>query len=290
MDILLKAIAWFFAALPESIALAVGRGLGWIYGNVIRYHRKDAIMAVERGFPDLSSAEVHQLVQRMYGNLGMNIVDMFRLSRLTDVALDEKFELFGGEYIDKALEANKGALMLNAHLGSWEMLAALSPRLGYPLSVVAKDLKGPGVNDYFNSLRSQFGVKVIPAKNAARSCLRALRNNELIGFMLDQNMIDKEGVFVDFFGKPACTTPGLAILSMQSEAPVLPIFIHRTGRGLHQINVYPPVPPPVSREKEDIRAATQEYTRIIEEEIRKYPDQWIWLHRRWRTQPAAAII
>jgi Kdo2-lipid IVA lauroyltransferase/acyltransferase len=286
MKLILKTIAAFFSCLPLGAALAIGCGLGWIYGSVIRYHRKDAIDALTRSFPDKTPSEIRGIVRRMYAGLGMNFVETCRLGKVTSDFLRANIEIEGEEHAREALARNQGAIILTGHVGNWDLLCTVVPRLGYPLTVISKDIKNKGLNEYWMNIRQRFGVKFVPAHNSYRACLTALKKNELIGFILDQNMIKTEGVFVDFFGKPACTTPGMAYMSAQSGAPVVPVFMIRRENGRHLVKVLPPLDPPPNREPETIREFTQRYTKIIEDVIRQYPDQWIWIHRRWKTVPA----
>ena len=285
MKLILKAIAAFFSCLPLGAALAIGRGLGWLYGSIIRYHRADAIESLIRSFPEKTPSEIRGIVRRMYANLGMNLVEVFRLGKVTDEFLRANIDIEGEGFAREALARNKGAVILTGHVGNWDLLCTVVPRLGYPLTVISKDIKNKGLNEFWMNIRQRFGVKFVPAHNSYRACLTALRKNELIGFILDQNMIRTEGVFVDFFGKPACTTPGMAYMSAQSGAPVVPVFMLRREKGRHLVKVLPLIDPPPNREPAAIREFTQRYTKIIEEIIRQYPDQWIWIHRRWRTLP-----
>lgn len=289
MKLILQAICAFFSWLPLSAALCVGRGLGWVYGSAIRYHRQDAINALSRAFPEKTESEILGIVRRMYANLGMNLAEILRLGKVTDEFLREIIVVEGEELARAALLKNRGTVILTGHLGNWDLLATIVPRLGYPLTVISKDIKNKGVNDFWMNMRRRFGVKFVPAHNSYRTCLTALKKNELVGFILDQNMIDKEGVFVDFFGKPACTTPGLAYMSAQSGAPVVPVFMIRKENGHHLVKVLPPLDPPPNREPGTIREHTQQYTKIIEDMIRQHPDQWIWIHRRWKTVPPASM-
>lgn len=269
-------------SLPR--ALRLGRGLGWIYGTVLRYHRADAFDALRRVFPQKGPDEIAGIVRRMYANLGMNLVELCRLSRDAEFQL-ARHVFHGRDIVHRALERGRGVLILTAHLGNWDLLCTLTPRLGFPLTVITKTMRNAEVHEYWIRLREQFGVRFVPAHNSYRRCLQTLKRNEVVGFILDQNMIDKEGVFVEFFGRPACTSPGLAFMAAQSGAPVVPVFIVRQPDGSHHITAHPLLEPPPDREPATIQAATQLYTRVIEDAIRRQPDQWIWIHRRWKTRP-----
>ena len=187
--------------------------------------------AVQRSLTACTPAECSDIIHRMYAGLGMNVVELGRLISMKEEQLDDYILLEGEEHLKDALSRGHGALILTGHIGSWDLLCTITPRYGYPLTVITKKIKQESLNRLWLDLRERFGVKFVPAHNSYRTCLKTLRQNELIGFILDQNMIDKEGVFVDFFGKPACTSPGLAFMSAQSKAPVVPAFIQRLADG-----------------------------------------------------------
>ena len=287
LSITLKGIGWLFGILPLPLALACGRGMGWVYGSVIRHHRRDAEEAVRRSLPEKSEAERRMIIRRMYGNLGMNVIETFRLTSATD-AYFRDFIAWENEAIAReVLAAGKGLLVLTGHLGSWDLLCSIAPKFNYPTTIITKNIKNSAINSLWMNVRSRFGLKFVPAHNSYRQCLTALRKNEIVGFTMDQNMIDSEGVFVDFFGRPACTTPGLAYMSAQSGAAVVPVFMVRMDNGRHLVKILPAIPPPPDRKPETVLEHTQRYTKVIEDIIRQYPDQWIWVHRRWKTVPRA---
>lgn len=282
----LKTITRFVSRLRLETALRLGRGIGWFIGSVFRYHRKDALDALTRAFPEKSAQEINGIVSAMYANLGMNLIESLRLAGGRKEQVEGMIAVSGKEVVDQALARGKGVLLLTAHLGNWDLLSIMSLVAKLPpLTIISKDVKNKQINDFWMGMRKEYGLKIVPAHNSYRACRAALKNNEMVGFILDQNMIDKEGVFVDFFGRPACTTPGLAFMAAQSGAPIVPVCMHRTGGGCHEIRALPVIEPPSDREPETIRAATQHYTKILEDMIREHPEQWIWIHRRWRTKP-----
>lgn len=283
--VILKGLSRFFSALPLNMALSIGRGLGWFYGSIIRYHRKDAIEALRRSLPEKSEAERRAILKTMYLNLGMNLVEDFRLTHITDEEMKRLIAWEGEQNARDVLANGKGMIVLAAHLGNWDILCTIAPKFNYPATIITKKIKNEALNKFWMDSRSRFGLKFVPAHNSYRQCLTALRKNEIVGFILDQNMINTEGVFVDFFGKLACTSPGLAYMAAQSGAAVVPVFIHRGPNGTHTVKMLPAIPPPPDRKPETINDYTQHYTRIIENAVREHPDQWIWIHRRWRTQP-----
>lgn len=284
----LQALSWLTSRLPLPAALAFGRFMGWMYGSIIRYHRRDTQQALALGLPEVPSRQRSEIRRRMYANLGMNVVEITRLPHVSEAQLAGLIDWEDEFHAHDVLAAGKGLLVLSGHIGNWDLLCSMAPRFNYPTTIITKRIKNKGVNDYWMDTRARFGLKFVPAHNSYRQCLTALRKNEIVGFILDQNMIVDEGIFVDFFGRPACTTPGLAYMSAQSGAAVVPAFMLRQPGGRHRLRVMPPIPPPPDRKPETIHAYTQQYTKVIENMIRQYPDQWIWLHRRWRTRPPQA--
>lgn len=285
VKLLYDAVSVLMSFLPLPAALAVGRGLGWFYGNIVRYHRPQALEALARAFPERSDAERRGILAKMYASLGMNVAELLRMARTKDEYFDKNVEWSDASIVRDALKKGKGLLVLSAHTGNWDILCTTFPRLGTATTIITKEIKNKGVSDYWMGLRAKYGLKFVPKKNSYRLCLSALKKNEVIGFILDQNMIDTEGIFVDFLGKAACTSPGLAYMSAQSGAPVVPVFAERLQDGRHRMNILPPIDPPPNREPETIREYTQRYTRVIEDFVREHPEQWIWIHRRWRTIP-----
>ena len=282
---LLKGLCKVFGMLPLPVALAIGRGMGWFFGSVIRHHRRDAEEALKRSLPEKSARERRQILERMYLNLGMNVAEDLRLTAASNAYLNNYISWEGDTHIHQVLAAGKGMLVLTGHMGSWDMLCSIAPKFNYPTTIITKNIKNRTINSVWMEIRNRFGLKFLPAHNSYRHCLSALRKNEIVGFAIDQNMINSEGIFVDFFGTPACTTPGLAFMSAQSGAAVVPVFMIRREQGRHLVKALPAIPPPPDRKPDTILKYTQMYTTVMEDIIRQYPDQWIWIHRRWKTTP-----
>jgi len=285
LSLILSAITRGFGRLSRPAALRVGRGLGWIYGSVIRHRRSYALGALRESLPDCSENERQRILKTMYRNFAINYVEILRLAGGADDDLRQLVTIEGEEIVQDVLRRGKGALMLTAHLGNFDLLAMFTAQRGYPLTIISKEIKNPAFNSLWMRLRERYGVKIVLSHNSMRACLKALKGNELLGFILDQNRPHGDGVFVTFFGRPACTTPGLAFISAVTEAPVVPVFIHRMNDGRHHLCVQPAIEPPADRGEDTLRRATQQYTTIIEQEVRLYPDQWTWVHRRWKTRP-----
>ena len=290
LGLLIQAFVRGLARLSRPAALRLGRAAGWVFGSVLRHHRADALAALRRSLPERTDDERRRLLDAVYRNLAVNYVEILRLAGGAPDDLEQLVTFEGEEIIRDALRRGQGVLVLTAHLGNFDLLAMFSAQRGYPLTIVSKEIKNRTVNRLWMRLRERYGVKIVLSHNSLRACLKALKNDGLLGFILDQNRPHDQGVFVTFFGRPACTTPGLAFISAVARAPVVPAFIHRTADGRHHLRVYPALDPPPDRGIDSLRRATQQYTTIIEQEIRRHPEEWTWIHRRWKTQPEPGDI
>lgn len=283
--LIVNAITGGLARLSRPAALRLARGLGWIYGSLIRHRRSYALATLRRTLPERSENERRRILDAMYRNFAINYIEVLRLAGGADDDLRQLVTIEGEEIVQAALRRGKGALILTAHLGNFDLLAMFTAQRGYPLTIISKEIKNLAISGMWMDLRERYGVKIVLSHDSMRGCLKALKANGLLGFVLDQNRPHDQGVFVTFFGRPACTTPGMAFISALTQAPVVPVFIHRTADGQHHLRVLPAIEPPADRGEDNLRRATQRYTTIIEEEVRRHPDQWIWIHRRWKTQP-----
>ena len=272
------------AALPLAAARALGRGLGSVAYQVARRHRVEVLAEMARCFPGEEPAALKARLRRVYRNLGVNAMELLRWVSGGREELESTIRTQGFEHVETVLARGRGGLVLTAHVGNFDLLGLWAARR-YPLTIISKSLRQGGANRFWMEAREASGLKILPRKNSYRACRSVLKKNEVLGFILDQNMRREQGVFVDFFGKSACTTPGLAFLSAHGQAPVLPVFLVREADGSQTALFLPPVEPPAARDEKAILEATQVYTRIIEDVIRQHPDQWIWMHRRWRTRP-----
>jgi KDO2-lipid IV(A) lauroyltransferase len=216
----------------------------------------------------------------------MTLVELPRLMAAPLDAIVARIRLDGVEHLDAAMRAHGRALVLTAHLGNWEILCAAHRLTDYGLSVVVRPLDAPWLDAVAAGLRGRTGVEVIDKRGALRPVLEALRRGRLVGILMDQNAARREGVFVDFFGRPASTSRSIALLAVRTGAPIVPIFARRNPDGSHQVVIHPALPAPASNDAEAaIVELTARCTAEIERAIRQSPEQWLWSHDRWRTRP-----
>jgi KDO2-lipid IV(A) lauroyltransferase len=234
----------------------------------------------------LSRAACRRAIIGMFQNFGRDLVEFFRLplmhnSRVRAETLS-RIRVEGEEHLRGALQMRRGVLILTAHLGNWELMAAWIALQGIPINVLSRPIRQPALNDLCQRVRHEAGIHTIFKKNSIREIITRLKKNEVVGFVLDQRVNRREGVVVNFFGRPAGTISGLATLSARYDVPVVPLFIHRVEGDRHLIIAEPPIRFESTGDMErDIVDYTQRYSDVLERHIRRSPEQWIWLHKRW---------
>jgi Kdo2-lipid IVA lauroyltransferase/acyltransferase len=268
------------------VGLWLGRRLGDIAYVALGRRRRIALGNLERAFPALDDRGRRRVARGAAQHLGMMTMELARvLTRPLEATL-AGIRLEGAEHLRAAMESSGRALLLTAHLGNWELLTAAHRLTGYPLSVVVRPLDAPWLDELAARLRQRTGVELIEKRGALRPVLEALRRGRMIGILMDQNAARREGVFVNFFGRPASTSRSLALLAVRTQTPVLPVFVRREPDGSHVVVIHPPLPVPATNSPEEaVVELTSRCTTAIERAVREAPEQWLWSHDRWRTQP-----
>lgn len=218
----------------------------------------------------------------------MVAVEVTRLLRHPDEPALADIDVEGREHLDRVMATAGRALAITAHLGNWELLSRVPRLTSYPISIVVRPLDARWLDPIVQRARRAGGVDVIEKRHAARPVLEALRRGHVVALLLDQNASRREGVFVPFFGRLANTSRSAAVLSLRTGAPLVPVFIRREPGGRHRITIRPPVSrPDAAAGEEAIVELTRRCTEAIELAIRETPEQWLWIHDRWRTRPPA---
>lgn len=283
----LALIGWPAAHLPLGVGLWVGRRLGdlacWALPGRRAVVRQNLALAFGR---ERSAEEITLLCRLSFQHLGMTAVETCAFFFVPLDRLRSLVRVEGMDHLRSAMARGRGALLLTAHFGNWELLATSHILTGYPLSVVVRPLDHPLLNRLVARLRARSGAEMIEKRRALPSVLAALGRGRMVGILLDQNSSRREGVFVPFFGVLASTSKSLALLALKTGAPVVPVFIHREPDGHHRVVVSPELPMASTGDRErDFITATAAFTRAIEEAVRRRPEQWFWAHRRWKTRP-----
>lgn len=277
------ALGWLF----RSGGLWLGRRLGDLAWVLLGRRRRTALENVGVAFPELSLSGRRRLGRRSCQHLGMVFVELCAVFvRPLEAALGQ-LRVEGLEHVRGVMETHGRALVLTAHLGNWELLTAAYRFTGYPLTIVVRPLDARWLDTLAERLRRKVGVELIAKRGAVRPVLEALRQGRLVAILLDQNAARHEGVFVPFFGRSASTAKSLALLAIRTQTPVVPVFIRRETAHQHRVEFHPPLLPPGPKTGErGVVEMTMRCTATIEAAIRATPEQWLWLHDRWRTRPA----
>jgi KDO2-lipid IV(A) lauroyltransferase len=243
-----------------------------------------------RAFPEKPLPELIGIARGVYRNMGIIAAEFFEIPYITKANIQKYVEFDGVENFNRAYEMNKGVLSIVAHFGNWEMMTVAFALKFRPINIVYRPFDSPVLERFVGWVRGRNGNRLLPKEGSALKMFRLLKRKEVIGILVDQNMATREGIFVDFFGRPACTAAGLAFLALKSGAPVIPAFMIRMESGRYKFHIAPPVDLDVSGDRErDLLVNTQKFTSVIEEVVREYPDQYFWMHQRWKTQLCQAV-
>ena len=271
--------------LPASASVALAGWLGRIAFDVLGFRRRVTLSNLTGHLPGTSaSGEAARIGRMAYSNFGKAIAEYARLPSIDEAYIDRNIHLEGLEHLDRALAGGKGAVLVTGHLGSWELMGCVLVRLGYPVTFVVGIQRNPLVQVLMNRIRRSAGINVIEL-TSPMAVFHALRANLFVAMLSDQDA-GRRGIFVDFLGQPASTPPGAAHLALLSGAPIIPGFITRVGGLRQRIVIEPPIhAEPTGDKQAAARRLTEAYTRVIETYVRRYPDHWLWAHRRWKTPP-----
>lgn len=249
-----------------------------------------ALANIERAFPHMVATERRRICKASFQHLGLMLVEFALLLTQPPERTLDGIAVKGAEHLHTTLRMHGRALVLTAHLGNWELLTLASRFLNVPTAVVVRPLDAPWLDVLSGRLRGRTGIELIDKRGALRPVLSALRQGRVVALLLDQNASRREGVFASFFGRPASTPKSLAVLAVRTRTPVIPMFISRTGIERHRVVVHPPLfVEDASDSERAVADLTQRCTSTIEAAIRDAPEQWLWIHNRWRTQPLTPV-
>jgi KDO2-lipid IV(A) lauroyltransferase len=297
----MKAITGLIAKLIYSLVLVLGLmpkrwsdrladALGALSYALDRRHRRIALENLERAFGlEKTPAELKRIAVAAFQNLVRIGFEVGWSLRLGPEEIMRHCHVEGINNLRKACAQGKGVLILTLHIGNWEFLPLGVIVNGLKASLIYRPLDFAALDRFFFQYRSRFGAQPIPKKKSMRKVLNALKRKECVGVLLDQDSGRAAGVFADFFGHPACTNKGMALLALKTQAPVLPAYLIRRGNGF-EIVFGPQVPLIQNSAKgDDLQVNTAQFNRVLEEIIRRYPEQWLWMHKRWKTKPEPEV-
>ena len=286
------AIVWLLVRLlgllPRGVARSLGAAVGALAFHVLSRLRSVGERNLQLAFPDLDPLQRTQILRGEYRNLGWLMAEFCLMPRYTPENTREFIRYDGLENYLRARDRGRGVLIVTGHLGAWELSSYYHSLMGYPMGMVIRRLDNARVDRLVNSIRCRHGNRVLHKDDFARGLLGSMRKGETVGILMDTNMTPPQGVFVDFFGHAACTASGLARVALRTGAAVLPGFLlWEAAEQKYVLHFGPEFELVRSGDDEaDAVANTQLFTSAIERYVRQYPDQWLWVHRRWKTRPA----
>lgn len=285
------ALVWpvvkILGALPRPLARALAVMLAGAVYHLHRRLRQVGLRNLEIAYPEMAAAERRRIVRGVFVSLGRQLAEFCRFPSYTRGNISQVAVYEGFENFDAAQRRGKGVLFLTAHLGAWEVGSFVHSIHGHRLRIVVRALDNPYIDRLVERYRTLHSNSTFEKQDFARGLISAMRAGETVGLLMDQNMTPPAGVFVDFFGVPACTASGIARVALHTDASVVPAFtVWDDVRRKYRITFAPQLALPKTGDDErDVISATQLFTSVIEEYVRKNPDQWLWVHRRWKSRP-----
>ncbi len=280
-----RVFAFLVCLLPMSVGVGIAALLGRCAYLVLPKYRNLTIANLETAFGhEKSPGQIRRIAREVFVNLARSACEVINFPKINEKNIDRFVRIEGIEHVDRSFAAGKGTIILAAHFGNWELLGMAFRVKGYPGVTIGRKIYFYKYDNFLNNLRKSHDVNVIYRDDSPRKMLKVLKENRILGIVADQDVDSVEGVFVNFFGRPAYTPAGPAALARASGATMIPCFVIRQRRG-HVLKIEEPIKLVDTQDKEaDLVTNTQRWSDVIESYIRRYPEQWVWMHKRWKTQ------
>jgi KDO2-lipid IV(A) lauroyltransferase len=275
------------AIIPRGVSWKLAEFIGRVWFRVDAKHRNIALSNLKRAWGDeLDENERETIGRRNFSHLARVMLELPYLRKLSATNVDRFVTFVGAEHFLTALDKGKGLLFLTSHFGNWEMMALAFSLKYRPAYIVVRPLDNPFLDRLVNGMRSRGRNQLVDKKGSVRRVLRLLRQGEIVALLMDQNVDWYEGVFVPFFRDIACTSKALTVIALRTGAPVVPVYNVRQPDGRYRVIFEPEIPLVITGDKtRDMEETTALLNRIIESYVRRYPEQWFWVHQRWKTRP-----
>jgi len=285
--LIVRSLQGIVSMLPDPLVRAVGDAMGGLFFMLDRPHRRVAEDNLARAFPSRPAAERQAIVRAAFKHFGRLLFEILKFSTLSPDQLLARVEFDGGERVRLAYGQGKGVLFITGHFGFWELHAVAHPLQFEPIGVLARTLDNARLNTLLEQIRQRTGNTVIYRQGSIRRVMRLLSERHGVAVLIDQHIQGPDAVYVEFFERRAATTSAVAALALRTGAPVVPVFALPLPRGRYRLIYEHPVEPPSADSEDAIREFTQRCTDVLEMYVRRHPDLWLWMHRRWRDdQPA----
>lgn len=285
-----RFLNFIFAFMPIGVLLWLGRRLGGIAFIVNMKRRVIAYANLKSAFAaEKSPKELRAITKRVYQNMVQTFIEVLNLTKVNRKYVDRYVEVVNMERIRNASVSGRGTVLLTAHFGDWELSSLVSSVEGFPIHVLVREQKMKRLNELLNRLRESNGCKVIRKGMDVKNLIRELREAHIVGILADQDA-GKNGMFVNFFGRPTSSHSGTMEIARRTDSVVLPNFIVRTGGAYHKLYLEEYIDFRTINSSDPVREALQMYMNLLERYIRQYPDQWLWLHKRWKSTPVRTVL
>ena len=279
-----RIVATVVSLLPMRVVRRCGAALGRLAYELDAAHRRIALENLAAAFPSRPERERRMLARAMFAHFGSLLLELLKFGTYTPDQMRAVVDVEGEERARQAYQQERGVLFFTGHFGYWEIQAIVEPLHGHPISVLARPLDNARLNEMLERIRTRTGNSVIYRQGAVRKILRELAANHGVALLIDQHLHTPDAVYVDFFRRPAATTSALAALALRTGAPVIPVFALPLPRGRYRLVYEHPVDPPHADTPDAVREFTQRCTDVLEMYVRRHPELWLWMHRRWRDQ------
>ena len=280
------AVRGLVRVLPRRASLGLGSALGRLFYLLHGRRRELAVDNLMAAFPARSKRECRALIRSTFGHFGLHVIEFLNFDAMSANQMMTLVDVEGEERVEQAMAGGTGVMFYTGHFGYWELQIMVHAFRFAPIVMVARTLDNPLLERLLERIRTRVGTRVIPRRGAVRGLMRALMSGGSVGMMIDQHIQDRSAVTIEFFNRPASTTSAVAALALRARAPVIPVFALPLPGGRYRFVYETPVDPPAADDPDPIRTYTQRCTDVLEMYVRRYPDLWLWMHRRWRNDVA----
>ena len=281
-----RAVGVMVRVAPNAVVRGLGVALGSAFYTLDRSHRRVALANLAQCFPARSETERKAIARRMFQHFGELLLELLQFSGLSPDGMRARVDVDGEDRVRAAYAKGKGVLFFTGHFGFWELHAVVHALIFQPIGVLARPLDNPGLHRLLEDMRQHTGNTVIYREGAVRKVLRTLALGQGVALLIDQHMHSPDAIWVQFFQRPAATTSTLAALALRTGAPVVPVFMVPLSGGRFRMIYEHAVEPPAATALDPVREFTQRCTDVLEMYVRRQPEMWLWMHRRWRDAPA----
>lgn len=285
--LLVAAMAFGIRLMPRPVARLAGTMVGLAFFTLDGVHRRVTLDNLASAFPRRPAAERRAIARHVFIHFGRLLFELLKFSTIPHQRVLRLVDVDGEERVRQAYAQGRGVLFFTGHFGYWEIHAIAHALRFQPIGVLARPLDNPHLNAFLERVRGCTGNTVIYRRSALRRVLRTLEAGQGVALLIDQHILTPEAVYVEFFERPAATTSALAAIALRTGAPVVPVFAVPLARGRYRLIYDHPIEPPRADSPDPVAELTQRCTDVLEMYVRRYPELWLWMHRRWRDETSA---